>query len=63
MVASLMPEDWNMGRALFTCGGSETNDTDFKIVEKLHELPFIKKPPPMSRYGVAIMELKSHIQL
>ncbi len=25
------------------------------IVEKLHELPFMKKPPSMSRYGVAIM--------
>ena len=27
------------------------------VVEKLHELPFIKKPPSMSRYGVAIMGL------
>jgi nucleoside-diphosphate-sugar epimerase len=27
------------------------------IVEKLHELPLIKKPPSMSRYGVAIMGL------
>jgi len=25
------------------------------VVEKIHKLPFIKKPPPMSRYGVAIM--------
>jgi nucleoside-diphosphate-sugar epimerase len=25
------------------------------IVEKIHELPFVKKPPSMSRYGVAIM--------
>ena len=30
-VVGLMPEDWNMGHALFTCGGSETNDTNFKI--------------------------------
>jgi len=30
-VVSLMPEDWNMGHALFTCGGSETNDTNIKI--------------------------------
>ena len=27
------------------------------VVEKFHELPFIKKPPSMSRYGVAIMGL------
>jgi nucleoside-diphosphate-sugar epimerase len=27
------------------------------IVEKLHELPWIEKPPSMSRYGVAIMGL------
>ena len=25
------------------------------IVEGIHRLPFVKKPPPMSRYGVAIM--------
>ena len=30
-VVSLMPDDWNMGHVLFTCGGSETNDTNFKI--------------------------------
>jgi 4-aminobutyrate--pyruvate transaminase len=30
-VVSLMPEDWNMGRVLFTCGGSETNDTNLKL--------------------------------
>ena len=30
-VVSLMPEDWNMGRVIFTCGGSETNDTNMKI--------------------------------
>jgi len=30
-VVSLMPEEWNMGRVLFTCGGSETNDTNMKI--------------------------------
>lgn len=27
------------------------------VVEKFHELPFIRKPPSMSRYGVAIMGL------
>ncbi len=27
------------------------------VVEKYHELPFIKKPPSMTRYGVAIMGL------
>lgn len=27
------------------------------VVEKLHDLPFIKSPPSMSRYGVAIMGL------
>jgi nucleoside-diphosphate-sugar epimerase len=27
------------------------------IVEKIHELPFIRQPPSMSRYGVAIMGL------
>lgn len=30
-VTSLMPEEWNMGRVLFTCGGSESNDTNIKI--------------------------------
>ena len=30
-VVGLMPEDWNMGRVMFTCGGSETNDTNIKI--------------------------------
>ena len=30
-VVGLMPEDWNMGRVLFTCGGSETNDTNIKV--------------------------------
>jgi adenosylmethionine-8-amino-7-oxononanoate aminotransferase len=30
-VVGLMPADWNMGRVLFTCGGSETNDTNMKI--------------------------------
>jgi 4-aminobutyrate--pyruvate transaminase len=30
-VVSLMPTDWNMGRILFTCGGSETNDTNMKL--------------------------------
>lgn len=30
-VVSLMPKDWNMGHAMFTCGGSETNDTNMKI--------------------------------
>ncbi len=30
-VVGLMPEDWNMGRVMFTCGGSETNDTNMKI--------------------------------
>jgi len=30
-VVSLMPEEWNMGRVMFTCGGSETNDTNIKL--------------------------------
>ncbi len=30
-VVGLMPESWNMGRVMFTCGGSETNDTNIKI--------------------------------
>ena len=30
-VVSLMPREWNMGHAMFTCGGSETNDTNMKI--------------------------------
>ncbi|MBI5118677.1 aspartate aminotransferase family protein [Candidatus Poribacteria bacterium] len=30
-VISLMPKEWNMGRVLFTCGGSETNDSNIKI--------------------------------
>ena len=30
-VVSMMPREWNMGRVLFTCGGSETNDTNIKI--------------------------------
>ncbi len=30
-VVGLMPKEWNMGHALFTCGGSETNDTNIKI--------------------------------
>jgi adenosylmethionine-8-amino-7-oxononanoate aminotransferase len=30
-VVSLMPNDWNMGHVMFTCGGSETNDTNIKL--------------------------------
>ena len=30
-VVGLMPEDWGMGRVMFTCGGSETNDTNIKL--------------------------------
>jgi adenosylmethionine-8-amino-7-oxononanoate aminotransferase len=30
-VVSLMPKEWNMGHVMFTCGGSETNDTNMKI--------------------------------
>ncbi len=30
-VVSLMPKDWNMGHVIFTCGGSETNDTNMKL--------------------------------
>ena len=30
-VISLMPSNWDMGHVLFTCGGSDTNDTNFKI--------------------------------
>jgi adenosylmethionine-8-amino-7-oxononanoate aminotransferase len=30
-VAGFMPEEWNMGHVTFTCGGSETNDTNMKI--------------------------------
>lgn len=30
-VIRMMPDDWQMGRVLFTCGGSETNDTNIKI--------------------------------
>ncbi len=30
-VVELMPKDWNMGRVMFTCGGSETNDTNMKL--------------------------------
>jgi 4-aminobutyrate--pyruvate transaminase len=30
-VVSLMPAEWAMGRVLFTCGGSEANDTNIKI--------------------------------
>jgi len=30
-VVGMMPKDWNMGRMLFTSGGSETNDTVMKI--------------------------------
>ncbi len=30
-VISLMPKNWNMGHVTFTCGGSETNDTNMKI--------------------------------
>lgn len=30
-VISLMPDDWHMGHVLFTCGGSETNDTNLKV--------------------------------
>jgi 4-aminobutyrate--pyruvate transaminase len=30
-VISLMPKNWNMGHITFTCGGSETNDTNMKI--------------------------------
>ena len=27
-VVNMMPQAWNMGKVLFTCGGSETNDTN-----------------------------------
>jgi 4-aminobutyrate--pyruvate transaminase len=37
-VVSLMPDDWNMGHVLFTCGGSETNDSIFKICRMYWEL-------------------------
>jgi len=30
-VVSLMPKEWNMGHVMFTCGGSETNDTNMKF--------------------------------
>ncbi|MHC4565993.1 MAG: aminotransferase family protein [Planctomycetota bacterium] len=30
-VLDLMPKEWDMGRVLFTCGGSETSDTNIKI--------------------------------
>jgi 4-aminobutyrate--pyruvate transaminase len=30
-VINLMPKEWNMGHVAFTCGGSETNDTNMKI--------------------------------
>jgi adenosylmethionine-8-amino-7-oxononanoate aminotransferase len=30
-VVSLMPKEWNMGHVMFTCGGSETNDTNIKF--------------------------------
>jgi len=30
-VAGLMPKEWNMDHVTFTCGGSETNDTNMKI--------------------------------
>ncbi len=30
-VVSLMPKEWNMGHVMFTCGGSETNDTNMKL--------------------------------
>jgi adenosylmethionine-8-amino-7-oxononanoate aminotransferase len=30
-VVGLMPEEWDMGHVMFTCGGSETNDTNIKI--------------------------------
>jgi putrescine aminotransferase len=30
-VISLMPKEWGMGHVTFTCGGSETNDTNMKI--------------------------------
>jgi adenosylmethionine-8-amino-7-oxononanoate aminotransferase len=30
-VVGLMPEEWGMGHVMFTCGGSETNDTNIKI--------------------------------
>ncbi len=30
-VVGLMPKDWNMGHVMFTCGGSETNDTNIKM--------------------------------
>jgi adenosylmethionine-8-amino-7-oxononanoate aminotransferase len=30
-VLNLMPKEWNIGRVLFTSGGSETNDTNIKI--------------------------------
>ena len=30
-VVSLMPQDWDMGHVIFTCGGSETNDTNMKL--------------------------------
>ena len=30
-VISLLPKEWNMGHVAFTCGGSETNDTNMKI--------------------------------
>jgi 4-aminobutyrate--pyruvate transaminase len=30
-VVKLMPKEWNMGHVMFTCGGSETNDTNIKM--------------------------------
>lgn len=30
-VAGYFPEEWNLGHVTFTCGGSETNDTNMKI--------------------------------
>lgn len=42
-VTSLMPEEWSMGRVLFTSGGSESNDTNMKIARMYWSLKGKKK--------------------
>ncbi|RJP66104.1 MAG: aspartate aminotransferase family protein [Candidatus Abyssobacteria bacterium SURF_17] len=37
-VVNLMPKEWNMGHVLFTCGGSDTNDTNIKLARMYWEL-------------------------
>ena len=42
-VLDLMPKEWDMGRILFTCGGSETNDTNIKIARMYWSLKGMKQ--------------------